>query len=275
MGAATSPVLPAPADGVLPLLVVNVRQDPICSEVAQPLDTDGHSQSVVYDARGNGTGSVVPRQSGDHASRPTDYTPVVVEKVAPPQAFSQNQVGDLFISDVVPTIGTNGNASGRNNLGGVAPAGVAEALLPFDTTQITSAKNYSNPKPGDPCHPLAAGAHPPAASETAKAGGCAPAAKRYVVRRFTCRETERLQAFPDDHTLIAWAGTKRKGADLEDQRAYLTASGYTAEQIAALVHCPDGPRYKAVGNSKAVTVVRWIGERIQQQEDLIRSGNGG
>lgn len=36
------------------------------------------------------------------------------------------------------------------------------SIIPFDTTQITSAANYSNPRAGDPCHPLAAGAHPPA-----------------------------------------------------------------------------------------------------------------
>lgn len=35
--------------------------------------------------------------------------------------------------------------------------------LPFDTTQITSKVNKSNPQWGDPCHPLAAAAHPPAA----------------------------------------------------------------------------------------------------------------
>lgn len=35
-------------------------------------------------------------------------------------------------------------------------------VTPFDTTQITSPYNYSHPKPGDPCHPLAATAHPPA-----------------------------------------------------------------------------------------------------------------
>ena len=39
---------------------------------------------------------------------------------------------------------------------------------PLDTTQVTSAVNYSNPKPGDPCHPLAAGAHPPAIAFSAK-----------------------------------------------------------------------------------------------------------
>ena len=34
-------------------------------------------------------------------------------------------------------------------------------VLPFDTTQITSDKNWSHPKYGDPCHPLASGQHPP------------------------------------------------------------------------------------------------------------------
>lgn len=46
------------------------------------------------------------------------------------------------------------------------PGGIGQGhnctFIPFDTTQITSAGNYSNPQPGDPCHPLAAGAHPPA-----------------------------------------------------------------------------------------------------------------
>lgn len=57
------------------------------------------------------------------------------------------------------------------------------------------------------------------------------------VRRLTPVECERLQGFPDNHTLIAWRG---KDA----------------------ANCPDGPRYKAIGNSMAVPVMRWIGERI-------------
>lgn len=59
-----------------------------------------------------------------------------------------------------------------------------------------------------------------------------------VVRRLTPREYERLQGFPDDWTLIPW-----RGKSAED--------------------CPDGPRYKACGNSMAVNVMRWIGERIR------------
>jgi len=61
-----------------------------------------------------------------------------------------------------------------------------------------------------------------------------------AVRRLTPRECERLQGMPNDYTLIPWRGKP-------------------AEE------CPDGPRYKAIGNSKAVTVVRWIGRRILQQ----------
>lgn len=58
-----------------------------------------------------------------------------------------------------------------------------------------------------------------------------------LVRRLTPLECERLQGFPDGHTLIAW-----KGKPAEE--------------------CPDGPRYKAIGNSMAVPVMRWIGKRI-------------
>lgn len=57
------------------------------------------------------------------------------------------------------------------------------------------------------------------------------------VRRLTPRECERLQGFPDDYTRIPWRG---KAAE----------------------KCPDAPRYKAIGNSMAVPVMRWLGERL-------------
>ena len=63
----------------------------------------------------------------------------------------------------------------------------------FDTTQITSKANRSNPKPGDPCHPPAAGAHP-------------PAIVGMQVRRLTPRECERLQGFPDSYTDVPYRG---------------------------------------------------------------------
>ena len=56
------------------------------------------------------------------------------------------------------TLGTL-RASGGDR-GGGSEVLIVE-VLPFDTTQITSDKNWSHPKYGDPCHPLASGQHPP------------------------------------------------------------------------------------------------------------------
>jgi len=63
------------------------------------------------------------------------------------------------------------------------------------------------------------------------------------VRRLTPTECERLQGFPDNFTQIPY---RNKNAE----------------------QCPDGPRYKALGNSMAVPVMRWIGERIEKIEKI-------
>jgi DNA (cytosine-5)-methyltransferase 1 len=64
-----------------------------------------------------------------------------------------------------------------------------------------------------------------------------------AVRRLTPTECERLQGFPDGYTAIPW---RKKTADM----------------------CPDGPRYKALGNSMAVNCMAWIGERINALDSL-------
>jgi site-specific DNA-cytosine methylase len=61
------------------------------------------------------------------------------------------------------------------------------------------------------------------------------------VRRLTPVECERLQGFPDGHTNIPWRGKPES---------------------------PDGPRYKALGNSMAVPVMSWIGKRINEVNKL-------
>ena len=63
--------------------------------------------------------------------------------------------------------------------------------------------------------------------------------QQMAVRRLTPVECERLQGFPDTYTAIPW----RKKETTE---------------------CPDGPRYKALGNSMAVPVMHWIGKRIKE-----------
>ena len=60
-----------------------------------------------------------------------------------------------------------------------------------------------------------------------------------AVRRLTPIECERLQGFPDDYTNIPWKGKES----------------------------PDSARYKAMGNSMAVPVMKWIGQRIQGVEN--------
>lgn len=109
-----------------------------------PTITSGDRHAVAYDMRGNGNGNDVSI-TGDHASRPTDYTPVVLKKMS--------------------------------------------------------------------------------------------------VRRLTPKECERLQGFPDDYTQIPHRGKP----------------------------AADGPRYKALGNSMAVPVMRWIGKRIMEVEEVLKN----
>lgn len=182
---------------------------------------------------------------------------------------------DPCISDMAFALGRN---SGQEN-------------AVFDPNQITSSSNRSQPTPGL-CHTLPASSNPPIAfsckDHGADAGELAPTLRAMNhsgshanaggkvaicmtgdithtlkaegfdasedgtgrgqpmvpagagVRRLTPVECERLQGDPDSYTRIPWRGRP-------------------AEQ------CPDGPRYKAIGNSKAVPVVRWLGIRIIAQ----------
>lgn len=100
----------------------------------------------------------------------------------------------------------------------------------FDLNQITSKTNRSQPDP--------------AVHHTLPATTCPPhLASPMAVRRLTPVECERLQGFPDNFTRIPWRNKP-------------------SEQ------CPDGPRYKALGNSFAVNVMQWIGERIAMVRGL-------
>ena len=85
----------------------------------------------------------------------------------------------------------------------------------------------------------------PEVSPTLSVGHKTAVADRLCVRRLTPIECERLQGFPDNYTQIPW---RNKDA----------------------VDCPDGPRYKAMGNSMAVPVMRWIGERINKVEEITK-----
>lgn len=80
-----------------------------------------------------------------------------------------------------------------------------------------------------------------------------------AVRRLTPVECERLQGFPDNHTMIPVNARKQITAEeYAYQRHHNPA--LTAEEAYRMAK--DGPRYKALGNSMAVPVMRWIGQRL-------------
>lgn len=186
------------------------------------------------------------------------------------------------------------SASGQQSLDAETET-ETETLIAFDPCQITSKANRSNPQPGDPRHTIPAQSTPPMiafsckdsggdasenvaptlrsmghntshangggqiavaihgdvahtlsaeghdASEDGTGRGTPVIGDGWRVRRLMPVECERLQGFPDGYTDIPWRGK------------------YTA---------PDGRRYKAIGNSMAVNVMQWIGQRIDMVDKL-------
>jgi DNA (cytosine-5)-methyltransferase 1 len=169
---------------------------------------------------------------------------------------------NLIAQPTAGTLGTRGLRSHTELDGHGAYIPVAQPV-PYDLFQITAPVNRQNRAPGDPCHTLARdnAAHAAVAFGTdcyngAITGGVAATMgtpgssvnasgptvmQAMTVRRLTPRECERLQGFPDDWTMIPY-----RGKSPED--------------------CPDGPRYKALGNSMACNCMAWIGERIAAYE---------
>jgi site-specific DNA-cytosine methylase len=84
-------------------------------------------------------------------------------------------------------------------------------------------------------------------TDLAKMSGPCVSNPPMAIRRLTPVEYERLQGFPDNWTQIPW---KKKPAE----------------------ECPDGPRYKACGNSMAVPCMKWLGQRIQKAQNKIQDG---
>ena len=259
----------AAADALLPIIE---------SSSWHPAPSRGTGKGVAQDAC-SGTGSdrvegVDCENNGVEVGEPMGPLmkgfPTGGGRPLPVVAFAQNQLGELRISEVAGTLNTNSNPSGRNT------------PMVFDPAQVTSVTNRSNPQPGDPCHTLHR-AEPPMLvrmREGKEGGGKGPlvsedqsltlatgndqvlavdaynydtnehvsaaigtmachnrnmAAQGMQVRRLTPVECCRLQGFPDDYLDITYRGKP----------------------------AADGPKYKALGNSWAVPVVRWIGERIK------------
>jgi DNA (cytosine-5)-methyltransferase 1 len=178
-------------------------------------------------------------------------------------AFTQNQEGDVPSGDVMQSLGTNANATGRNaptvafTLHGsdgtastASPADIAGSLRTRAPGSIENSSTTAvlQKQPVAWFGELTASTDVAGTLQRGGEGGRIDGVMtpQMAVRRLTPRECERLQGFPDDYTLVEYRG-----------------------KLSA-----DGPRYKALGNSMAVPVMRWIGERIAAVDAILRDGAG-
>lgn len=141
-------------------------------------------QPVVYDARGNGDGKIVPTITGDHENRITDYTAIAIER----KTFNEQSFSRYKESDKCSTLKAK-----AGNIGNGSECLIAEKAI------------------------------------------------RWIVRRLTPVECERLQGYPDGYTDIGdWTDSKGK------KHKYA-----------------DSPRYKALGNSIALPQWFWLVQKMR------------
>ena len=141
-------------------------------------------QPVVYDARGNGDGKIVPTITGDHENRITDYTAIAIER----KTFNEQSFSSYKESDKCSTLKAK-----SGNIGNGSECLIAEKAI------------------------------------------------RWIVRRLTPVECERLQGYPDGYTDIGdWTDSKGK------KHKYA-----------------DSPRYKALGNSIALPQWFWLVQKMR------------
>lgn len=192
-------------------------------------------QPVVYDARGNGDGRTCPTITGDHENRITDYTAIAIER----QTFNEQSFSHYKESDKCSTLKAK-----AGNIGNGSECLIAEKrdsskaddvqMEPFCAgfSYGVGAKamgiGYEIEKAGT----LSAERHDSAVLEKTT---------RWIVRRLTPVECERLQGFPDGYTDIGdWTDSKGK------KHKYA-----------------DSPRYKALGNSIALPQWFWLVQKMR------------
>jgi DNA (cytosine-5)-methyltransferase 1 len=192
-------------------------------------------QPVVYDARGNGDGKIAPTITGDHENRITDYTAIAIER----KTFNEQSFSHYKESDKCSTLKAK-----AGNIGNGSECLIAE-------------KHDSSKADGVQTKPFCAGFSYKIGAkamgigyEIEKAGTLSAERHdsavlektiRWIVRRLTPVECERLQGYPDGYTDIGdWIDSKGK------KHKYA-----------------DSPRYKALGNSIALPQWFWLAQRMR------------
>jgi DNA (cytosine-5)-methyltransferase 1 len=168
--------------------------------------------------------NMIPEIIGTMTTRIESGTSEWFEGYIQPIALAENTIGRQ------PQNGGNGDGFTENGpMYTLNATGVHGVAYSFDSLASNSMKS-SNPLSGCRQVDLAKTIDTTDPSPSKNQGGIG-ILQNMAVRKLTPVECERLQGFPDNYTNIK-------------------------------ENCPDGPRYKALGNSMAVPVMKWIGERI-------------
>lgn len=121
-------------------------------------------------------------------------------------------------------------------------SGIAPTLRSQARTSVAIAGNIIGRKSESDGHSLGVNEEVVDTPNATGVHGTTTTTPHNIVRRLLPIECERLQGMPDNYTRIVWKEQPEE-------------------------ECPDAPRYKAIGNSMAVNVMRWIGERIKSVEE--------
>lgn len=231
---------------------------------------------------GGGKGALVQTEKSATLSTLQDQTLFVAE---PPRAYSFDSLASNSMKssnphsgcrevEIAKTLDTSPPDPAKNQ-GGIAILDV----LPFDTTQITSPQNGSNPHFGDPCHPLAATAHPPAAvcetvfaesiveptfciqgntidrADTASANGTG-------VKEDVCYTLNTI-----DRPAVAFALDCRNMTANEELSATLQAKGNGGQSLNYVNPVAEPLIYDARGNGDAITSPTMTGDHNRRITD--------
>lgn len=202
-----------------------VSQTGICPTLPASMGLGGGyvpmvTERKIFDARGNGDEKIAPTITGDHENRITDYTAIAIER----QTFNEQSFSHYKESDKCSTLKAK-----SGNIGNGSECLIAEKIS-------VAVDGYNGAVTGDKT-----------ASLTCKNDGShsgplvAEKIIRWIVRRLTPVECERLQGYPDGWTDIGeWVDSKGK------KHKYA-----------------DSPRYKALGNSIALPQWFWIAQKMK------------
>lgn len=202
-----------------------VTQTGICPTLPASMGLGGGyvpmvTERKIFDARGNGDGQIVPTITGDHENRITDYAAIAIER----KTFNEQSFSHYKESDKCSTLKAKSGDIGNDS----------ECLI-VEKTSI-AVDGYNGAVTGEKTATITCkndGSHsgPLVAEKTI----------RWIVRRLTPVECERLQGFPDNYTNIGdWTDSKGK------KHKYA-----------------DSPRYKALGNSIALPQWFWLVQKMR------------